>query len=239
MQVLRDNVHKIFHKVDNLFLYALENKLKYISYLHLSIDDVHDCFEKLHKDKISIWQEDFFNILRDLHVKYGAKFTLFCLEDSSASIPKENIGELAACADWLSLAWHGSYRAGNKVKSFINFMERYKNTGIYLGSVLRLHNFEADKELVGILKQYGISGLLCADDKRNSYGRTYKEYSSGKDSFYRQTDMRLENFISSRLLLTNRNTLYIFAHEMPFMKYKEYEKLDTFLQLTRESKFII
>lgn len=232
-------LHRIFNKTDVIMLPLIKNKLRNVSSVHLSIDDVKKCFEDLKNSNIPLREHPFFAKLKELNTKYGAKFTLYCFDDYACDIASERVAELAEMSSWLSLGWHGSLKEGNTIGSFKKFISFYKDTGVILSSVLRLHRFYADEKTVSFLKENGIKTLLCSDNKGVSYGKDYTEYSvNNKTTFYRETDIRLENFVTARITSLKKEDLYIFAHEVPFMLYNEFEKLDLLLKMLPKCKFL-
>ena len=158
--------------------------------VHFSCDDVYACLYDLilNQDTYeSIFENDFFAGLKECHVKTGACFTLNTF-NTVTTIPNYDISnvptkfqkEFQANKSWLRFAFHAenentNYASATDVlTSYNKFVASiYKLTGDYdcIDRIVRLHYFSGSLENVLLIKDadYGIIGLLTADDMRTSY----------------------------------------------------------------------
>ena len=147
--------------------------------VHISFDDVHDSFKSaIDNDCQSIFEIPFFNSLRKLNSKYGAKFSLYVFDDPSVVYPENVLDELRGCSSWISVGYHSGIDGFANVKSVERFLNIFENTGCISGRT-RLHGFSADKTVIQRLKSAGIREFFCSDDTRDSYGISDSDFSSG------------------------------------------------------------
>lgn len=189
--------------------------------IHMSFDDVINSFDDITKnDYDSIFQNDFFGFLEELHEKYGAVFSLYVFyenEDQTfnlSDMSDKYVKEFKENSQWLKFGFHSlnSQKNYKKVKKeeakndynvVINELIRITGSKDSIDRVPRLHNFAASKGSVEGFKEgdLGITGLLGPDDKRlaydlnkeqTSYLYLYDFYENDEINYYK-TDMRLEN----------------------------------------------
>lgn len=183
-----------------------------------SIDDFIEAFEDITKHEAvydSIFDNNSFSTLKRMHDQFGLKITCyvfyendkFALNQCSSKYKREFIDN----SSWLKFAFHSLngatvYDGGNML------VEDYKKTTDELkrivgtesiDQVVRLASFQGDSDSIRALSKLEsvpITGLLTADDLRNSYGLslTEKEYLYSHDLMkkdnlvYYSTDLRIE-----------------------------------------------
>lgn len=239
---------------------------------HISIDDVEVSMRSLEQDSTlypSIFDEPFFRYLKELHVKYEAKFTLYVYKKASCydieQFPSKYKEELNNNAEWLKFGFHSNepkFLLESALKDSSQLFEdafQTVNTSISsfasessITDILRLHYFYASKDQLDILKMGGVKILLSADDPdRRSYSMSDYEQEclrSGSycdsDFVYLATDLRIENlsFPYFDLLQHEENdTLVIFTHEWALADKQNQYKLQRVLQILQRSRarFII
>lgn len=96
-----------------------------------------------------------------------------------------------------------------------------------LSPVLRLHYFFGNDSIVAFIDNWGIEGLLCADDGRNSYDLNKEENEILQHKFYLRRDikyfktvLRYEKIKCIDYALEhvrNRDTLVLFTHEWAYI----------------------
>lgn len=182
--------------------------------IHFSIDDVIRTLRWLRDNKPnSIFDMDFFGTLKSWHERYGLKFSLYVFEVcegfSIENVPQKYWEEFKENDSWLSLCWHRR-QSGPLLDNYeaeIQSFNRVKNVIINRVSIgawtdtVRLHRFEAGKDLIDYLREKGnIKCLLCADYDRLSYDLTdtdldildNKKIVIRNGLAYRKTDIRLD-----------------------------------------------
>lgn len=219
-----------------LIIFFIPYHYYYHKQVHLSIDDVWECFDDLSKDSSSyssVFEHPFFRELKIAHDLSGAKFTLYVYENvkdySIDSIPQKYIRQLQGETDWLRVGFHASNDTIDREligdysifkKSFDVVNEKFVGGA----KSLRLQYYYATSEEVSFLVNKGITTLLSADDDRISYSlpHSYNESLIGNESLlykgmhYEHTDFRVENPLSPfKQLYSNRNddTIVLFTHE--------------------------
>ncbi|MGN0638260.1 MAG: hypothetical protein ACI4J0_07805 [Huintestinicola sp.] len=139
--------------------------------LHLSVDDVIcSLMDLCSQAPNSVFDIPFWCLLRDLNEKYGAVFTIYAFENYAESfhvncIPKQYWAEFADCK-FIRFGFHGVFRREKN-----DFFER-QCIGFYScfpealrADTIRLHRYEADPSMIGILRRYGVSAILCREDE--------------------------------------------------------------------------
>ena len=154
-------------------------------FLHLSFDDVYQCFTNLKKNQNtyqSLYDEPFFAWLKKMNTTYQARFSLYVFNDYMSDIPSKFADDFYAAKDWLKIGLH----APNNSKNYTNYTYEqgkaewnsfvdniYRITGSYenLDRIPRLHNFAGSEAALKGMRDanYGALGFLSADDTRNSY----------------------------------------------------------------------
>lgn len=164
--------------------------------VHFSCDDTYACLYDLIQNGetyTSIFENSFFNSLKTCHEATGACFTLNTFNTETtvpdydiSNVPSKFQSEFQENKSWLRFAFHaenettqyasatGALEAYNKFVSAI-----YQLTGDYecIDRITRLGFFSGTLENVLLMKNadYGIIGLLAADDTRTSYYLTKAE----------------------------------------------------------------
>ena len=187
---------------------VLEAKIKYLNYIqccdfsekmvHFSCDDTHACLYDLIQNEnnySSIFENSFFNSLKDCHDETGACFTLMVMntkvdipEYDVSNVPSKFQNEFQENKSWLRFAFHaeedttnlGNVSTDTAVASYNKFVSAmYQLTGDYdcIDPIPRLHNFASTLENALALKdvEHGIIGLLSADDTRTSYYLSHEQ----------------------------------------------------------------
>lgn len=209
----------------------------------------------------SIFENSFFADLKKLHDDYGAVFTLNCFnaysKDSSYSIsnlPDRYAEEFKANSDWLKFAFHAendktiygetsATRSGvlatptQSVTSYNKFvssiMQATGNNVESIDTVTRLGFFSGNNDNVSAMQncEYGITGLLSADDTRLSYyfDNELNDYIIDNNDYYDtdknlrliRTQTRLESVKDTSstldgLMNYSGDILEIFTHESEY-----------------------
>lgn len=192
-------------------------------FMHVSLDDFILAFEDITKNESkykSIFDNDTFSYLKDLHDKYGAVISCYSYyenDDASFNLSKctnKFAKEFEENSDWLKFGFHTYNGSKNYEKTSSDetksdydkaLTELLRITGSEkcIDKVVRLQNFAGNKESVQAMMnaENGIEGVLGADDKRRSYDLSDEDNSylyrydyyiddSGLDFF--KTDLRME-----------------------------------------------
>lgn len=238
LQTAKKMIRKAQHELDIHQLKKVAVNLENVRKVHLSLDDVHQLFldaQKLYPD--SLFELPLLSELKRLHELYGARFTLYCFEDSTYRLREEHCKELKDNEDWLQIGYHAGMDGDVTIESYQKFKTYFSDHNVKLASSLRLHYFNCPEKLKEVLHADGVQRLFCADDGRDSYGLAEKIYRGGYSVdgiAYFPTDIRLEHFVSEILnngRLCDKEELIIFAHEIPFMHYREFEKLESIIHM--------
>lgn len=236
LQTAKKIIRKSQHEMDAHRLKKTTVDLGNVEKVHLSVDDVHQLFldsQELHPD--SLFDLPLLTELKCLHELYGARFTLYCFEDSTYRLTKHYCAELKDNEDWLRIGYHAGIDGKVTVDSYLTFRSFFSEQNIKLASSLRLHCFNCPEELKRMMYADGVKRLFCADDDRSSYGLAKRIYEGGyleNGITYMPTDIRLEHFVSKLLnnnSICEKEELIIFGHEIPFLYYKEFEKLEAII----------
>lgn len=138
-------------------------------------DTYSSCFDNV---KLKYWKK--------LHDVYGVCVTLNCFctngANSIADVPSKWANEFAENADWLKFAFHAedseTYYDTDKIdaitlsyNTFVTAILKMTGTADAIDSVTRLGFYSGSLENVKAIRDAdcGITGLLTADDTRNSY----------------------------------------------------------------------
>lgn len=161
------------------------------SFLHISLDDVTYCIKNLSSGNLtSLFSEPLFALLKQLHDKYGAVFSLYVynLQDSGfLNMPTKYQQEFIANSDWLKVGFH-IYASGQMTDtSKETAMSNYNAfaTGAFtlcgginsIDRIPRLNYYAGNLAACQGLRDAncGIIGLLTADDSRTSYYLTQSQ----------------------------------------------------------------
>ena len=238
LQTVKTNIRKVQHNADIQRLKEAAANLENIKRVHISLDDVRQLFIDAKELGItSLFATPLITELKQLHEQYGVKFSLYCFDDPAYRLNQFNCSELKDNEEWLRIGYHADKDGSVTLGGYRGFEDYYRGAGLSLASSLRLHYFDCSQELIPELRENGVIRLFCADDGRNSYGIPKDAYMGGylRDGIrFCPTDLRLEHNVSRMMeepRLLSKEELIIFGHETPFMKYREYEKLEAILHM--------
>lgn len=208
------------------------------------MDDTFGCFKYLDQNtnsNRSIWNSTTFSKAKEIYQKYGITTDFYCIYSDGYN-NLDNFGALykdqfIECSDWMKFGFHAFCADSNyndiSAKGFLyEYIKTYEALIKLVGKdsttdCIRLHFFSGNKSISKVLKEQGISTLLCADDDRISYGLSINEQEeinskgvyidSESKIIFRPTHFRLENLHSKPNvdLLENLpgERLEIFTHE--------------------------
>ncbi len=228
-------------------------------YMHISFDDVYACLDDISDNPYnSIFENSFFAELKKLHDDYGAVFTLNCFNTSTknssydiSNLPDTYRDEFASCSAWLRFAFHaesdttayGSTSFSDNLATpaecalsynkFTSAIMHATGSAKSIDTVTRLGFFTGTLENVNAMIDcnYGITGLLSADDTRLSYyfDTALNDYILENNDYYDgqlnlriiRSQKRLENVGNTQAALNsltscNGNMIEIFTHEQDY-----------------------
>lgn len=198
----------------------------YKKYMHLSIDDVLRCLQEVNENKdtyTSVFDHPTLNFLRQLHIKYGAVFTLYLFYQNTqfnlSQMTAKFKSEFLQNADWLKFGFHalasGVNYSDNTV-SVVDAKTHYDNTitqiirfagGYSIDRIIRTGYYSGTLDVCKAWRDtaFGVRGFMTADDTRtvNVYLDTQQNRSlklcddllDKVNGFYNvQTDVRLESY---------------------------------------------
>lgn len=153
------------------------------NYMHLSFDDVSNCFGNLANNTYeSLFDETFFKQLQSLHNEYGAKFSLYTYNSVLNDVPNIYANEFANNSSWLKIGLHSNsnwlslanatYNQGLTYwNDFVVNIERICGTTACIDRVPRLEYFSGSYNALFGMRDAtcGALGFLSADDNRLSY----------------------------------------------------------------------
>lgn len=216
--------------------------------VNISIDDFSIPLKDITENQgiyTSVFDNEIFKKLKELHDNYGAEFSLFCFTNNNFDISTTTTkfkDELAENAIWLKFGFHGKDNATyydvvshsqfvSDYEKCINAIKSFSSVN-NLCKVIRLHGYRANTQVMQSLANYGIEGVFAADDNRVSYDLSQEETDelNKKDVIrknginYYKTHVRLEAVLSANLLkklneLKNKNYLALFTHDYAFMEH--------------------
>lgn len=218
-------------------------------YTHFSIDDATQIFQDISFHGYeSIFENEVLGKLKDFHEEYGLKATLYVFAKLDtydlADFPDTYKKEFEDNADWLKIGFHSITEAspeeeGMTTEEFAEgFQEVNREILAFAGEkslahVLRLHYWYATDEMVNVLKEQGIEGLLCNDSKDVCYNLSETENNNliwtrdgkiKKDIYYYVTDIRLEKTDDIVTALQNKyydRVVVLFTHAWCFKDNQE------------------
>ena len=193
------------------------NKTTGIS-IHISFDDCEKCFQNLINNIYnSLFDEPFFNMLKDLHDKYNACFSLYVFTDTFNNIASTKYQrEFQENSTWLKFGYH-ALNGGDNLNgvSYQSFNDRYNNfvkncvritgTNKIIDRVPRLANYVGSIHCIngGSDADCGLIGLLDADDDRISYIHSkltknwvdtqYEYFDNITNLYFIKTNLRIES----------------------------------------------
>ncbi|MCI8294321.1 MAG: hypothetical protein HFG22_00230 [Lachnospiraceae bacterium] len=216
---------------------------------HYSIDDVWKTLRWLTINRpVSIFDMDFFQLLKEWHGSFGARFTLYCImamPDSGwtfTDIPDTYGEEFKTNEDWLRFGFHSItdkpfFEEGDGwEKSFLNFEEKRKRLNMGGTDCLRLHSWEVEDTQLTFLSEHGVSTILY----KNEEGVSYDEngfFEKNKMTF-RRTDLWLEKTKTSvplglKKIQSMDHT--VFTHEWCF--WEQTAKIKTALEFHKQNGY--
>lgn len=218
-------------------------------YFHISIDDSNSIFEDLTNNADlynSIFDQPTLSYVKELHDKYGVKISFYVFY--SWAVSKDGFtlskatdryqSEFSNNADWLKFGFHAkdasAYEAINDKEEYVYYTKTIRELRRIVGDnsidyFVRLDRYVADKNVVKVLHDNGIVGLLIADDQsRSSYSLSQDEtekcydddwYEDDLGMKYTPTDIRVESienddqFYASLDFINKQKRIEIFTHE--------------------------
>ena len=184
-------------------------------YVHFSFDDVFTVNADIFNNQniyTSIFQNPFFNFLKQLHDTYGAVFSLYCFHNNTTntgfnlnSMPTKFSNEFQENLHWLKFGFHSassnvSYGStfGTAVKGktdydlFVSGALKICNNVDIIDRMPRLHQFGGTIEATTAMRDTfcGPIGFLTADDNRDSYYLTTEQstYINTHEKIYDNTN---------------------------------------------------
>lgn len=222
-------------------------------FAHVSIDDFIDAFQDItmkQNEYTSIFDNTLFGQLKELHDKYGMVISCYTYyqndkNDFNLSMCTEKFAnEFKENASWLKFGFHTNdgerdyeYLPASTIEKDYNKVvkELLRITGSEksIDKVIRLQNYRGNEEALKKIKNsnYGIRGVLGADDTRRSYYLNdsdtsylylYDYFKDANNIRYFKTDIRIEKISSvqkalDEIEMDNANhtnqILTIFTHE--------------------------
>ncbi len=205
--------------------------------VHISIDDTSNCLSELNEIYVkSIFDVNLFRQLRDWHIRYGAKFTLYIYSEKLKSVPERFRSDFVSVSDYLKFGFHSESHDFEYTKRLsgeeFNNIFRAANLKIsqFLGErsrILRLDRYYAKSDWEQVIAPE-VDVLLAPDDDRSCYwlSSTQSERTRRDGSFsqvkacsaleFWRTDLRYENvkWIWYQLeSLRDQDRIVIFTHE--------------------------
>lgn len=228
---------------------AIDNRKN--SFLHISFDDVTYCIKNLSTGSLtSLFSEPLFALLKQLHDKYGAVFSLYVYQLQNSgflNMPTKYQQEFINNSDWLKIGFHvyaggqmtdvsketatANYNAfatgAFQLCGGINSIDRIPRLNYYAGNLAACQGLRD--------ANCGIIGLLSADDSRTSYYLTQAQadyirengifYDRTNGLVFLNTDFRIDWFISG---FTSENQYDEPTEDNPYdelvLRYKDSEK---------------
>lgn len=234
--------------------------------IYISLDDVKGIFKALNSVKVhSVFETRTLSFLRDMHLKYGTLFQLYCTynhgEYSLNKVSSKFRKEFEYNADWLQFGFHcideledySAIKKENFQNAYNEFMyEMYRVTGQNVClKELRLHKFAGNIETCRILHKYGVDVLFASDDERKNYylPTTDNEILLNKGEFYDTKEnikfvrscTRLENTSDVELMIRekikNKNDIIsIFTHECKIDNIEVRKKFEICCKIEQEER---
>lgn len=193
--------------------------------IHYSIDDFINAFLDLaENDYESLWEQETFGRLKQLHEKYNMSFSGYAFYKTErgdlSQIPAKYAEEFNTAADWLKFGFHGTEYATNYgSKKFpspdaIDDYDRAKaDYERVVEQLIRITGSEKSIDRCPRIHYYagtladcrgfqdakcGITGLISAEDDRECYyldGDAHKELNA--NNFYKETNLKLDFYRTS------------------------------------------
>lgn len=220
--------------------------------MHISFDDVYECLYDITVNEYnSAFENTMLADLKKLHEEYGAVFTLNCFVKSTkqssydiSRLPSRYKDELSSCADWLRFAFHAqddntcydkdcAEEIAASYKIFTDAVLNLTGNPKSIDTVTRLGFFTGNDANVNAIKNcdYGITGLLTADDERVSY-----YFSQDSNSFINTNDECYDIDKGLTLIRTHKRLESVKDTEAELQKLDEYTG-DMIEVFTHESEY--
>lgn len=192
--------------------------------VHFSIDDVNRVLFEITKNEEkyeSVFDHDFFRLLKDWHYEYGVKVTLYVFCESNDFSLRECTdkfaNEFSSNSAWLKFGYHGfAPSVVFKDKSYEYFIKeiiRITGSENSISTTVRLDYFEGAEEdilLNSFLNaEYGITALLCAD-------------SEIRKSYYLTQEQQVE--LNDKEIVLDKSGIYFFTTDFRFDDFKNFDQ---------------
>ena len=218
---LKENIIGLENLKDDLVLKLNKEETNKSNVFHLSFDDVSLSLIDLYNNKDnykSIFDNKFFNMLREFNERYGMVVSCYAYGDSVKFINNTFKNEFFENSNWLKFGFHcksggEDYSLISNKDAKIHYDTFIDNIYIMCGTPLsvdrmpRLNYFKGSLENLKIFRECkcGIIGCLSADDSRDTYylNSEQKEYLRNNDVLndydngliFLSTDLRLDWFV--------------------------------------------
>jgi hypothetical protein len=261
----------LYQRIDNL-----SEPYKGLHIFHFSLDDVIDIFKDLTKNENkykSIFENETLSYFRNLHLRYGLVLSCFAyFEDGNgfqlSRATHKFRKEFEENADWLKFGFHAyngntDYKTETSQKATADYNAVISSLISIVGEqsidrIIRIHLYHGNKEVIQALKNadYGITGLLGADDDRRQYYFDDIERTAVRHNDYVRdsimyltvfsTDLRMEKIgniddkldsVNASQLVSGTNILVCFTHEWALNKRRIKENIERCCQYAVLSKY--
>lgn len=223
--------------------------------IHFSVDDVLESLVNLTIDEHdSVFDEEHFAFLRELHDKYGLKISAYVFFENSdydlTDISRDYIEEFKDNSDWLSFGFHSLNKETNYKNATASQAENDYNKVISelieivgeesIDRTVRLHNYAASEQAVNGFRNanLGIEILLSPEDRRLAYNLDEEDtsylylydYFHNGDVEYIKTDLRLEKldnvdeFYNEFIYERELNQIFVVFTHEPYLVNQEIQQ---------------
>lgn len=243
-----------------LWIHTTCSKNSHIKTFHFSIDDVSQVSSNLADTTYtSIFEEPILEKLRELHQKYGAVFSLYCMGDYC--INSKYSDEIIENSNWLKWGYHGLGASSSKrgISKFHNQVKDSVGSLICIDKCVRIDYYAADFLTCLKLLYFGYRGVFTADDWGRNPNRNNNYYLTNKQCrllnstntlrdfrtglYFFKTDFRLEHIASlfgsckelEKVISTwnsdVKREMVVFCHEITFLdNIKQIDSIMSFSQ---------
>ena len=202
--------------------------------VHLSIDDIGASLRWACLNlPQSIWDMRFFGKLKELNMRYGAEFTLYCYYDIGNnfcfdSLPAIYLSEFSQAENWLKFGFHATNKlpfsqASDWEKHFAKFSEIIAVHNIGGTDILRVHCWETTDAQECYLQKSGIRTLLIRKQE-DDYIKNGIYHRSTNTCFE-----KISSAISDLVLEIGKPHLIAFTHEWIFEQ--QISKIESSIEL--------
>jgi O-antigen/teichoic acid export membrane protein len=253
--VIKTGIDKNDLKCENAVLYRRIDNFQSpdngLHTFHFSMDDVIKIFEDLTKNEQkynSMFENETLGFFGDLHKKYGLVLSCYCyFEDGNFQLSQATRKfkkEFEENSNWLKFGFHGlngnvryenesAEKAANDYEKVISALIQTVGE-ISIDHIPRIHYYSGNRQVIDAFRNadYGITGLLGADDDRVQYYFNEQErikirnsdclYDSIMHLKIFSTDLRMEKIedmdviqdsVRMNQLISGNNILVCFTHE--------------------------